>query len=296
MDLTYTLIEQRDNVSLREACGCLGVSRRGYRLWQQRKQASTTPLDLEMLIRDEMQKIACEFPRYGYRRITAELSRRGVTVNHKRVLKLMREDNLLCLKKRFKPQTTDSDHSLRVYPNLAKDLEVSAVNQLWVADITYVRLVWEFVYLAVVLDAFSRRCLGWELSRNIDTQLTLNALEKALENRKGTDLAGLIHHSDQGVQYAAQDYVSRLTENNIQPSMSRRGNPYDNAFAESFIKTLKYEEVYLKEYDSFSDAYHNLEEFIEAVYNEKRIHSSIGYKTPNEYEKEVKNTNIKLPT
>jgi transposase InsO family protein len=208
----------------------------------------------------------------------------------------MSEDNLLCLKKRFKPQTTDSNHSLRVYPNLAKDLEVSTVNQLWVADITYVRLVQEFVYLAVILDAYSRRCLGWELSRNIDTQLTLNALEKALENRRGTDLSGLIHHSDRGVQYAAQDYMSRLMENNVQPSMGRKGNPYDNAYAESFIKTLKYEEVYLKEYDSFSDAYYDIEEFIEAVYNEKRIHSSIGYKTPNEYEKEVKNTNIKLPT
>jgi len=199
----------------------------------------------------------------------------------------MGEDNLLCLKKRFRPQTTDSDHNLRVYPNLAKHMEVTAVNQLWVADITYVRLAAEFVYLAVVLDAFSRRCVGWQLSRSIDTQLVLDALDRALVNREGVDLSGLVHHSDQGVQYASGGYVRRLIDHGVQVSMSRKGNPYDNAYAESFIKTLKYEEVYLKEYDSFNDAHNNISEFIEAVYNEKRIHSSIGYKTPNEYEKEV---------
>lgn len=291
--MMYTSVRERGDVSLREACGCLGVSRRGYRLWRQR---NSKPSSQEARVRDEIQEIACMFPRYGYRRVTHELRRRSIHANHKRVYRLMREDNLLCLKKRFRPQTTDSNHSLRVYPNLAKDLMVSGVNQLWVADITYVRLALEFVYLAAVLDAFSRRCVGWQLSRNIDTQLTLDALDKALANRRSVNLSGLIHHSDQGVQYAANDYVRRLTENGIQPSMSRRGNPYDNAYAESFIKTLKYEEVYLKEYDSFQDAYNNIKEFIEAVYNQKRIHSSIGYKTPNEYEKEVKNTNIKLLT
>lgn len=296
MDLMHTYVEERGDVSLREACGCLSVSRRGYRLWRQRKRTSSRPSVRETMIRDEIQKIACEFPRYGYRRITAELGRRSVCVNRKRVLRLMREDNLLCVKKRFKPQTTDSDHNLRVYPNLPKNMKVTAVNQLWVADITYVRLLKEFVYLAVVLDVFSRRCVGWQLSRSIDTQLALDALDRSLANRKGVDLSGLVHHTDQGVQYASHDYVCRLTEANIQASMSRKGNPYDNAYAESFIKTLKYEEVRLKEYDSFNDAYNNIKEFIEAVYNEKRIHSSIGYKTPNEYEKEVKNTNIKLPT
>ena len=193
----------------------------------------------------------------------------------------------MCIKKKFIPRTTDSDHTLRVYPNLAKDMDVTYINQLWVADITYVRLVKEFVYLAVILDVFSRKCIGWELSRDIDTQLTLNALNKALKNREGMDLSGLVHHSDRGVQYAANDYINLFEKNNIQVSMGRRGNPYDNAFAESFIKTLKYEEVYLKEYESFDDAYMNIEEFIEVVYNEKRLHSSIGYITPNEFETEL---------
>ena len=199
----------------------------------------------------------------------------------------MREDNLLCIKKNFTPRTTDSEHNLTVYPNLAKDLKVTAVNQLWVADITYIRLVKEFVYLAVILDVFSRKCVGWELSRDIDAQLTLNALNKAWANREGMDLSGLVHHSDQGVQYAAHDYINLLKKKGIQISMSRKGNPYDNAFAESFIKTLKYEEVYLKEYESFNDAYINIEEFIDDVYNDKRLHSSIGYLPPNEFETEL---------
>ncbi len=199
----------------------------------------------------------------------------------------MREDSLLCVKRLFRPVTTDSNHRLRVYPNLAKDLEVTGLNQLWVADITYIRLVSEFVYLAVVIDVFSRKCIGWELDRNIDTQLTLNALNKALADRKDMDLSGLVHHSDQGVQYAANDYVDRLKENRIRISMGRKGNPYDNAFAESFIKTLKYEEVYLSEYETFNEAHTNIKRFIEEVYNEKRLHSSIGYLPPNEYEMEV---------
>jgi len=236
-----------------------------------------------MDLRNEIQEIAVEFPGYGYRRITRELRRRGYDV-HKPVLRIMGEDNLLCIKKKFTPRTTDSDHALQIYPNLAKDMEVTAINQLWVADITYIRLDREFVYLAVILDVFSRKCVGWELSRDIDTQLTLNALNKALSNRSGIDLSGLVHHSDRGVQYAANDYINQLNKNDIRISMGRKGNPYDNAFAESFIKTLKYEEVYLKEYESFDDAYMNIEEFIEVLYNEKRLHSSIGYLTPNEFE------------
>ena len=208
----------------------------------------------------------------------------------------MKEDNLLCIKRMFKPQTTNSNHNLRTYPNLAKDMEVTDLNQLWVADITYIRLMSDFIYLAVLMDVFSRKCIGWELDRYIDTQLVLNALGMALSNRNGMDLSGLVHHSDQGVQYASNDYIDLLNKNSIQPSMSRKGNPYDNAFAESFIKTLKYNEVYLKEYETFSEAYQNIQEFIEEVYNQKRIHSSIGYKTPNEYEKEVIMQNIKFPT
>jgi putative transposase len=286
----YTIIEKgREDVNafgIGRACECLSISRSGYNKWMKRKQSDVSLDPWGMEIRSEIQKIAVDFPRYGYRRMTVELQHRGYNVKHKRVLRLMREDNLLCIKRVFIPRTTDSNHNLRVYPNLSKDLEVTEVNQLWVADITYIRLEKEFIYLAVVMDRFSRKCIGWELSRDIDTQLTLNALERALKNRKDMDLSGLVHHSDQGVQYASKDYINRLKENNIQISMSRKGNPYDNAFAESFIKTLKYEEVYLQEYESFNDAYNNIKKFIEAVYNEKRLHSAIGYTTPNEYEKQ----------
>lgn len=289
MDLTCMSIEKEqeneNHLSISRACSALGVSRDGYYGWVERKQSPNPQDPYEMDLRNEIQEIAVEFPCYGYRRISRELDRRGYDVNHKRVLRLMREDNLLCIKKRFIPRTTDSDHTLQVYPNLAKDLNVSTINQLWVADITYIRLVKEFVYLAVIMDAFSRKCIGWELSRDIDTQLTLNALDMALTNRKNMDPSGLVHHSDQGVQYASNDYIDQLNKNNIQISMGRKGNPYDNAFAESFIKTLKYEEVYLKEYESFNDAYGNIENFIEGVYNEKRLHSSIGYLPPNEFEK-----------
>lgn len=282
----YDIIKQEMDASLDlgRACSALGVSRSGYSEWSRRKQTSCP---FKMKIKDEIQDIALEFPRYGYRRTTVELRRRGFEVNHKRVLKIMREDNLLCMKRLFRPVTTDSNHNLRVYPNLAKNLEVRGLNQLWVADITYIRLMTEFVYLAVLMDVYSRKCIGWGLDRYIDAQLALNALGMALSNRNGMDLSDLVHHSDQGVQYASNDYIDLLNKNSIQISMSRKGNPYDNAYAESFIKTLKYEEVYLCEYESFNDAHANIKQFIEEVYNEKRLHSSIGYLPPNEFEKEV---------
>ncbi len=196
----------------------------------------------------------------------------------------MKEDNLLCVKKRFKLQTTDSNHGEKIYPNLARYLKIIGINQLWVADITYIQLSKEFVFLAVIIDVFSRRCIGWELSRHIDTDLTLNGLQNAFRTRKGDDLKGLIHHSDQGVQYASKEYVDCLKRHGILVSMSRKGNPYDNAFAESFIKTLKCEEVYLNEYGTFNDALTNIDRFIEEVYNSKRLHSSIGYKSPISFE------------
>jgi transposase InsO family protein len=196
----------------------------------------------------------------------------------------MREDNLLCLRKRSFVGTTDSNHSFPVYPNLAKDKVVTDINQLWVSDITYIRLLSEFVYLAVILDVFSRKCIGWELDRFLDTRLTLNALHKALDARWTPELKGLVHHSDQGVQYASSEYINCLKEHNIHVSMCRKGNPFENAFAESFIKTLKWEEVYLFEYETFNEAYIRIHNFIEDVYNEKRIHSSIEYLTPNEFE------------
>jgi len=236
----------------------------------------------EVALRGQIQSVALEMRAYGYRPITKELQRRGVLVNHKRVLRLLRLDNLLCLRRQAFVHTTDSNHTLPVYPNLARGLVLSNINQLWVSDITYIRLRREFVYLAVILDAYSRRCIGWALSRHIDTQLTLKALRMALANR--TVRPGLIHHSDRGVQYAAADYVALLQEHKIQISMSRTGNPYDNAKAERFMRTLKYEEVYLNDYDTLAQVLASVQHFIEAVYNRKRLHSAIGYRPPAEFE------------
>lgn len=291
-EVIYTIIKETGNggpdpVSLTKVCSLLNVSRSGYYDWLIRTRNEPHRDLFEMKLKDEIQKIALEYLRYGYRRTTKELHRRGYPVNAKRVLKLMREDNLLCVKRIFRPMTTDSNHALKVYPNIAKDMVVTGLNQLWVADITYIRLLMEFIYLAVILDVFSRRCIGWELNRSLDTRLTLNALHRALETRKHEDLTGLVHHSDQGVQYTSWEYVDCLKTYGIRISMSRRGNVYDNAFAESFIKTLKYEEVNISEYRTFQDACTNLPRFIEQVYNEKRLHSAIGYMPPIEFEKEV---------
>ncbi len=271
-------------LSVQSACSQLGVGRSSYYNWKSR-MASDVTLNLEeMKLKNEIQQIAVEFPRYGYRRMTEELHRRKYSANSKRVRRLMKEDNLLCIRNTFRPITTNSNHSHRVYPNLARDMTVNEINQLWVSDITYIQLLNEFIYLAVIMDVFSKRCVGWELSRSIDTTLALNALHKALELRADMDHTGLVHHSDQGVQYASNDYVDCLKRHGITISMSRKGNPYDNAFAESFIKTLKYEEVYLSEYRTFGEAYENIQQFIEIVYNQKRLHSSIGYRPPMEFE------------
>ena len=283
----YTIIDSllpQFPVSINSACSCLNISRSQYYDWKIRNDLLNQSDPFEIQIKDKIHQIAIEFPRYGYRRITKELHRRGLQINSKRVLNLMREDNLLCIKKTFVPRTTDSNHNHKIYPNLARDIEVTRINQLWVSDITYIQLPNEFIYLAVIIDVGSRRCIGWDLDRNIDTQLTLNALYKALECRAGQDLNDLIHHSDQGVQYASNAYIKCLREHDICISMSRKGNPYDNAFAESFMKTLKYEEVYLADYRTFNEAYGNIENFIESVYNEKRLHSKIGYLPPIEYE------------
>jgi putative transposase len=267
---------ERSPTQLGEA---VGLSR--ATLWRQLRQPRTSNED-ELELRSQIQAIALEMRAYGYRPITAELHRRDVKVNHKRVLRLLREDNLLCLRQRAFVRTTDSRHKLTVYPNLARDLSLSNINQLWVADITYIRLLREFIYLAVLLDAFSRRCIGWAISRHIDTQLTLAALQMALNTR--TIQAGLIHHSDQGVQYAAADYVAVLREHKIEISMSRTGNPYDNAKAERFMRTLKYEEIYMNDYETLAEVRASIEHFIEAVYNRKRLHSAIGYRSPVEFE------------
>jgi putative transposase len=260
-------------------CNAASVSRSGF--YRSRNEPEAPDRDMDL--RDEVQKIALEFPYYGRRRITAELQRRGREVNHKRVHRIMREDNLLCLRRRRFVVTTDSNHPHPVYPNLAAELEATAVNQLWVADITYIRLETEFVYLAVVLDAFSRRVVGWALNRTLEATLVMTALHRALEERRPT--SGLVHHSDRGVQYACGDYTNLLKQHGIAISMSRKGNPYDNAACESFIKTLKYEEVYRQEYRGMAEALASLGEFIDRTYNQKRLHSALGYRPPEEFER-----------
>jgi len=259
-------------------CQMTGISRAGYYRWGIPRPS----FPVEMEFRDALQKIALESPAYGYRRITAELNRRGFEVNHKRVLRLMRQDNLLCLRHKAFVVTTDSRHDLPVYPNLARDLVPSGVNQLWIADITYIRLRAEFVYLAVLLDAFSRRVIGWALGRTLEAGLALSALAMALRQRRPAP--GLVHHSDRGVQYASGDYTDLLKQHKILVSMSRKGNPYDNAACESFMKTLKYEEVYRTEYRDLADAYAQIGEFLERVYNHQRLHSALGYVPPAEFE------------
>lgn len=272
------------SLPISRSCRALEVSRSGYYKWRTKQEIISFD---DMDLRNQIQRIALEFPGYGYRRITAELQNLGYVVNRKRVLRLMRQDNLLCLKKKFKPVTTDSNHGLPVYPNLLKSTKITGLNQVWASDITYIQLLHENIYLAVILDLYSRKCIGWELSRNIDSQLVLNALSKALDNRWSESIHGIVHHSDQGVQYASRDYVECLKQHEIQISMSRKGNPYDNAFAESFIKTLKVEEVYLNEYGTFEDAYRNIWRFIEKVYNQKRLHSALDYRSPEQFEMEV---------
>lgn len=262
------------------ACEALSLSRSTwYRL-----RGSSERSDTEVALRDHIQKIALKRPCYGYRRITEQLGREGVPANHKRVLRLMREDNLLCLRRKGFVVTTDSRHELPVYPNLARDFIPTAPDQLWVADITYIRLGREFVYLAVILDAYSRRVIGWALGRRLDASLAVKALDMALIGRNPEP--GLIHHSDRGVQYASLAYTERLLGRGIQISMSRRGNPYDNAYAESFMKTLKYEEVYLTEYEDLADAQERIGQFLDD-YNQARLHSALGYRPPAEFEEQV---------
>jgi len=237
---------------------------------------------VQLQIETQIESIAQEYPRYGYRRMTKELGRRGLHVNHKKVLGIMRQKGLLCRPKRKFVITTNSKHNYRIYPNLIKGKTITELNEVWIADITYIRLLKSFVYLAAILDAFSRKAIGYALSKNIDTRLTKQALEMAITNRK--EVKGVIHHSDRGVQYASDDYVRALKNRGILISMSRKANPYDNAMMESFMKTLKYEEVYLWEYETMEDAQKRIPYFIEQVYNQKRLHSSLGYCPPVEFE------------
>lgn len=267
------------SLSVERMCRLAQVSRAGfYRSWQQQ-----APDEAEMELRAAIQQIFLEHKRrYGYRRITKELQRRGMPVNRKRVQRLMQEDNLLAVQPRAFRVTTDSQHELEVYLNLASKLKLTGINQLWVADITYIRLRREFVYLAVILDAFSRKVVGWAVARTLATSLPKAALEMALATRLPGP--GLVHHSDRGVQYASTEYVQVLQQHGIVPSMSRPANPYDNASCESFIKTLKHEEIYANQYRNLEHLHANIEAFIEQYYNRCRLHSSLGYRPPEEFE------------
>lgn len=276
---------QESSLQIAPACRALNICRSSYYALQHR----TALEDPDEAICKSIHEIALEFPGYGYRRIREQLRRQDMPVNGKKVLRIMREEKILCNRRSFKPKTTNSKHNLPLYPNLTQGLAVTRPNQLWVADITYIHFQVGVAYLATLLDLFGRKCVGWELSRRIDADLAVSALDKAVAQRAPVGIKGLIHHSDRGVQYASQKYVERLNETGIQISMTQTGNPRENAFAESFFKTLKVEEVYLKEYNTFEDAYRNIKRFIEDVYNAKRLHSSIGYKTPNEMEAEVLN-------
>jgi putative transposase len=255
------------------------VSRSGFYRFQ---DAEPGP-DRDMDRRDAIQRIAVQWPSYGRPRITAELRHRGGRVNPKRVYRLMREDNLLCVRRRKFVVTTDSNHGRKVYPNLARTMFLTATDQLWRADITYIRLRDEFVFLAVILDAYSRRVIGWALDRTLEDGLTLAALRRALSRR--TVQPGLVHHSDRGSQYASNDYTDLLKAHQIAISMSRKGNPWDNAACESFMKTLKYEEVLRNEYRDLAEARTSIREFLEKIYNQKRLHSALGYFPPAEFER-----------
>ncbi len=276
--ITATAEDQRI-LSIQSLCALLGVSRSWY--YERLSQPEATPSE-DLALRDVIEELVLAFPGYGYRRVTHALARNGWEVNHKRVLRVMREESLLCQLKRRFVATTDSQHGLRRYPNRITDLVIDHLDQVWVADITYIRLPTAFCYLAAILDACSRRCVGWELSRFIDTELALAALERALWSRRPQ--SGLIHHSDQGVQYASHGYVDRLEAAGIEVSMAAKGNPYENAKAERFFRPLKTEEVYLKNYETYQDARANIGDFIEEVYNTKRLHSALGYVPPSEFE------------
>src|ERR1700674_3302992 len=276
------VMSMQGSLSIERMCYLAQVSRAGF----YRSLAEQMPVEEEMEVRSAIQRIAVEHRRrYGYRRITAELRRCGMLVNHKRVARIMHEDILLAVQPRSFVVTTDSHHQLEVYLNLASRMKLTGINQLWVADITYIRLHREFVYLAVILDAYSRKVVGWKLDRTLAARLPIAALERAIAER--IPPPGLVHHSDRGVQYASGDYVRILRKQQMIPSMSRPANPYDNASCESFLKTLKREEIYANDYRDLDHLLGNIEAFIEQYYNRCRLHSALGYRPPEEFEREA---------
>lgn len=269
-------------LSKEKACEIFELSKSGF---YKQKKTDNSHQDESALL-NAMQHICLEFTKYGYRRVTKDLHRQGIVVNHKKVRRMMKEKNLLVKCKKTTPHTTDSNHRLPRYPNLIKDLDVLQINQAWVVDITYVICGKIFLYLALIMDLFSRKVVGWELSRNVDTDLTLAALNKAVKSRG--IVAGCVHHSDHGSQYLSDAYMQRLHELGMLPSMGDVGNSYDNAFAESLNKTIKNEEVWVNEYETFEQAYESITNFIKK-YNERRLHSSIGYVPPHEFEQQQLN-------
>ena len=284
--MTVEMAQEMPTLPVQRVCQLLGLSRSWLYAGLHRCMQEQSREQERVRLRDAVEDVCADFSGYGYRRVTRHLLRQGWQVNHKRILRVMRQESLLChLKRRWVP-TTDSEHGLRVYPNLLGDLEVVALDQVWVADITYIRLRQRFLYLAVILDSLSRRVVGWELSRRIDAQLACAALEMALEIR-----CPEIHHSDRGVQYACRGYVDMLHSAGVRISMSRKGRPTDNAQAESFFRTLKQEEVYLNDYEDESEARASIARFLEDVYNTKRLHSALGYRPPAEYEQALAESN-----
>ncbi len=268
-------------LSVARMCGLAQITRAQF--YRHRRAVAVEQSDSPL--HKAVNAAALEMPSYGYRRVTAHLRRGGQCFNGKTVLRSMRHQNLLCKRRRRFVCTTDSQHAHRVYPNLAREMKVTDINRLWVADITYVRMTRGFLYLAAILDAYSRRCVGWAISRSLGSEVALAALQMALATRTVSDC--LVHHSDRGVQYASDGYTGLLKEHSIQISMSRRGNPYDNARCERFMRTLKEEEVYLSEYETIAEARSSIAYFIEAVYNQKRLHSSLGYVPPAEFEQQL---------
>jgi putative transposase len=272
-------MSMQGSLSVERMCRVASVSRASFYRWLE----PYPPVEEDVELRAAIQAIALEHRRrYGYRRVTQELRRRGWLVNHKRVARLMSQDNLLAIEPKAWMSTTDSNHEWEVYLNLAPRMQVKGINQLWVADITYIRLAEEFVYLAVVLDAYSRKAVGWELGRSLKVSLALSALRQAIEQRQPP--RGLVHHSDRGLQYCSLDYVQLLHQHGIVPSMSRPANPYDNAFCESFMRTLKREEIHANVYRDLEDLRTQIAQFIEQYYNRSRLHSALGYQSPQEFE------------